>query len=58
MNKQNEKAELLEGIDDFSEETLSEMAMNAIEGGEDPDLYCGNNKGCTINNVAGCGCYG
>ena len=50
----NEKGKKPEGLEGFSEETLNEMAMEAVEGGLDPDAACGNNWKC--NTVAGCAC--
>ncbi len=42
-------------LDGFSEETLNEMAMDAIEGGGNNGLFCKDNSG---NCVAGCACSG
>jgi hypothetical protein len=55
----NEKGKKPEGLEGFSEETLNEMAMEAIEGGEESiDGMCNLNYKCPQNNVAGCGGYG
>ncbi|MDR2234214.1 MAG: hypothetical protein LBE56_13965 [Tannerella sp.] len=45
-----------EGLEGFSEETLNEMGMESIEGGDDVNPGCKNE--CTYNTAAGCGCYG
>jgi len=46
--KKVQLSEKLNALEGFSEETLNEMAMEAVEGGEDVNiLNCGCNPKCT-----------
>jgi hypothetical protein len=50
------KQKVLEG---FSKETLNEMSMEFVEGGENSNILCDNNILCPCppNFYINCGCY-
>jgi len=56
MDVSKKKELVKKAIEGFSEETLNEMAMESVEGGEEGGFFCTNN--CDGGNCApDCGGY-